>query len=85
MARARPAVRPQLTRPRTGRRAARAEPPDLAAYGSTLIGAVLTEDMVFCWQLGDGDFVLVDDGGTPRTPLWTGPDMGDETDSLCAP
>ncbi|MFD4629264.1 protein phosphatase 2C domain-containing protein [Streptomyces sp. NPDC058284] len=59
--------------------------PDLAAYGSTLIGAVLTEHMLFCWQLGDGDLVLVDGGGTPHTPLSTGPDMGDETDSLCEP
>ncbi|MGW0537220.1 protein phosphatase 2C domain-containing protein [Streptomyces sp. NPDC003032] len=74
-------------RPATAWRAAterdRKEPPDLAAYGSTLIGAVLTERMVFCWQLGDGDIVLVDDAGTPHTPLSTGPDMGDETDSLC--
>ncbi|GAA1895793.1 PP2C family serine/threonine-protein phosphatase [Streptomyces durmitorensis] len=59
--------------------------PDLAVYGSTLIGAVLTEHMLFCWQLGDGDIVLVDADGTPRTPLSTGPDMGDETDSLCEP
>ncbi|AZM56183.1 hypothetical protein DMA15_29285 [Streptomyces sp. WAC 01529] len=63
----------------------RKEPPDLAAYGSTLLGAVLTERMVFCWQLGDGDIVFVDDEGVPHTPLSTGPDMGDETDSLCAP
>lgn len=59
--------------------------PDLAVYGSTLIGAVLTERMLFCWQLGDGDIVLVDAEGTPHTPLSTGPDMGDETDSLCEP
>ncbi|MFF1376227.1 protein phosphatase 2C domain-containing protein [Streptomyces sp. NPDC058308] len=58
-------------------------PPDLAAYGSTLIGAVLTEHTLFCWQLGDGDIVLVDGSGSPHTPLSTGPDMGDETDSLC--
>lgn len=58
---------------------------DLAAYGSTLLGAVLTRQMLLCWQLGDGDIVLVDDGGVPHTPLSTGPDMGDETDSLCEP
>ncbi|MFJ2773968.1 protein phosphatase 2C domain-containing protein [Streptomyces sp. NPDC087300] len=63
----------------------RAGPPDLAPYGSTLIGAVLTEDMVFCWQLGDGDIVFVDEDGAPHTPLYTGPDLGDETDSLCEP
>ncbi|MFD9905246.1 protein phosphatase 2C domain-containing protein [Streptomyces sp. NPDC059063] len=59
--------------------------PDLAAYGSTLLGAVLTEHTLICWQLGDGDIVLVDDAGAPHTPLSTGPDMGDETDSLCEP
>lgn len=58
-------------------------PVDLAVYGSTLIGAVATEHLLFCWQLGDGDIVLVDAGGAPETPLSTGPDMGDETDSLC--
>ncbi|WP_447040669.1 protein phosphatase 2C domain-containing protein [Streptomyces sp. DSM 118878] len=79
-----PAHGPAAPRQTAGERE-RKEPPDLAAYGSTLIGAVLTEGMVFCWQLGDGDFVLVDDTGTPHTPLSTGPDMGDETDSLCAP
>ncbi|MET7358077.1 protein phosphatase 2C domain-containing protein [Streptomyces sp. NPDC005562] len=61
----------------------RPDGPDLAAYGSTLIGAVLTEHMLFCWQLGDGDIVIVDADGVPHTPLSTGPDMGDETDSLC--
>ncbi|MFG2498059.1 protein phosphatase 2C domain-containing protein [Streptomyces sp. NPDC048441] len=64
------------------------EATDLAVYGSTLIGAVLTEQMVFCWQLGDGDLVLVEADATPHTPhipLSTGPEMGDETDSLCEP
>ncbi|MET8683045.1 protein phosphatase 2C domain-containing protein [Streptomyces sp. NPDC004732] len=69
---------------RTGSRE-RPEAPDLAAYGSTLVGAVLTEHTLFCWQLGDGDIVLVDGEGTPHLPLSTGPDMGDETDSLCEP
>lgn len=58
---------------------------DLAVYGSTLIGAVLTERLLVCWQLGDGDIVLVDEDGTTRMPLYTGPDMGDETESLCEP
>ncbi|QIB42936.1 protein phosphatase 2C domain-containing protein [Streptomyces aureoverticillatus] len=58
---------------------------DFTAYGSTLIGAVLTRQMLLCWQLGDGDIVVIDDGGVPHTPLSTGPDMGDETDSLCEP
>ncbi|MET9555636.1 protein phosphatase 2C domain-containing protein [Streptomyces sp. NPDC006645] len=58
---------------------------DLAVYGSTLIGAVLTERLLICWQLGDGDLVLVDADGTTRMPFYTGPDMGDETESLCEP
>ncbi|GGK00329.1 hypothetical protein GCM10011583_34730 [Streptomyces camponoticapitis] len=58
---------------------------DLAVYGSTLIGVVLTERLLVCWQLGDGDIVLVDEDGTTRMPLYTGPDMGDETESLCEP
>ncbi|MFD3482886.1 protein phosphatase 2C domain-containing protein [Streptomyces sp. NPDC058665] len=57
--------------------------PDPAVYGSTLIGVVLTERLLVCWQLGDGDIVLVDEDGTTRMPLHTGPDMGDETESLC--
>ncbi|QES46302.1 hypothetical protein DEJ49_28760 [Streptomyces venezuelae] len=77
-------VRSRRSADRTGH-GDRPDVPDLAAYGSTLIGAVLTEHTLFCWQLGDGDIVLVDDGGAPHTPLSTGPDMGDETDSLCEP
>ncbi|MFK4065626.1 protein phosphatase 2C domain-containing protein [Streptomyces sp. NPDC029674] len=77
-------ARPLTAQDRTGR-GDRPGVPDLAAYGSTLIGAVLTEHALFCWQLGDGDIVLVDDRGVPHTPLSTGPDMGDETDSLCEP
>ncbi|MEU0694031.1 protein phosphatase 2C domain-containing protein [Streptomyces niveus] len=58
---------------------------DLAVYGSTLVGAVVTERLLVCWQLGDGDIVLVDPDGTTRMPFYTGPDMGDETESLCEP
>ncbi|WP_051744862.1 protein phosphatase 2C domain-containing protein [Streptomyces yerevanensis] len=57
---------------------------DLTAYGATLVGAVLTRRLLVCWQLGDGDIVVLDAVGTPYTPLYTGPDLGDETDSLCA-
>lgn len=59
--------------------------PDLTAYGTTLVGAVLTRRLLVCWQLGDGDVVVLDAAGTPYAPLYTGPDLGDETDSLCAP
>ncbi|WP_187280325.1 protein phosphatase 2C domain-containing protein [Streptomyces sp. IB2014 016-6] len=58
---------------------------DLAVYGSTLVGAVITERLLVCWQLGDGDIVLVDQDGTAHMPFYTGPDMGDETESLCEP
>ncbi|WP_405792990.1 PP2C family serine/threonine-protein phosphatase [Streptomyces sp. NBC_01506] len=58
---------------------------DLAVYGSTLVGAVITERLLVCWQLGDGDIVLVDPDGTTHMPFYTGPDMGDETESLCEP
>lgn len=67
------------------RRRTDGDSPDLTAYGSTLVGAVLTPGLVVCWQLGDGDVVLVPEGGTPGTPLFTGPEMGDETESLCRP
>ncbi|MFC8080137.1 protein phosphatase 2C domain-containing protein [Streptomyces sp. NPDC057307] len=68
-----------------GTTAGSAHEADLAVYGSTLIGAVLTERLLICWQLGDGDIVLVDADGTTHMPLHTGPDMGDETESLCEP
>jgi hypothetical protein len=60
-------------------------PRDLVPYGSTLIGAVVTESLVVGWQLGDGEFALVDPDGSVRLPLHpAGPDLGDETDSLCS-
>ncbi|GAA2082276.1 PP2C family serine/threonine-protein phosphatase [Streptomyces albiaxialis] len=56
---------------------------DLTPYGTTLLGAVVTDWLTVCWQLGDGDVVLVDAGGVPRSPLDVGEELGDETDSLC--
>ncbi|MDT0266662.1 PP2C family serine/threonine-protein phosphatase [Streptomyces sp. DSM 44915] len=61
------------------------EPPPFDVYGSTLLGAVVTPELLVCWQLGDGDITLVEADGTVRTPLYTGPDLGDETESLCLP
>ncbi|GLZ11644.1 hypothetical protein Acsp04_18790 [Actinomadura sp. NBRC 104425] len=55
----------------------------LPVYGSTLVGAVVTARLLACWQLGDGDIVLLDDTGAAQAPLSTGPDIGDETDSIC--
>lgn len=58
-------------------------PMDLTAYGSTLIGAVVTPHLMLFWQLGDGDVVLVGPDGTAEAPFYSGPEFGDETDSLC--
>lgn len=55
----------------------------LPVYGSTLVGAVVTARLLACWQLGDGDIVLLDGTGKADAPLFTGPDIGDETDSIC--
>ncbi|WP_165985623.1 protein phosphatase 2C domain-containing protein [Streptomyces sp. YIM 98790] len=58
--------------------------PAYTVYGSTLLGAVLTPELLVCWQLGDGDITLVPHHGPPRTLLDNGrPDLGDETTSLC--
>ncbi|GAA1986705.1 protein phosphatase 2C domain-containing protein [Catenulispora subtropica] len=58
----------------------------LVPYGSTLLGVLLSRTQVFCWQLGDGDIVLVDENGPPRHLFAeTGDKVGDETDSLCGP
>jgi hypothetical protein len=59
--------------------------PDLIPYGSTLVGAVVVGRLLLCWQLGDGDIVLVDESGEPLVPLYEGPELGDEADSLCQP
>jgi hypothetical protein len=61
------------------------EPPPFDVYGSTLLGAVLLPDLLVCWQLGDGDIVLVSGNGDLRAPLYAGQDLGDETESLCQP
>ncbi|MFG3258303.1 protein phosphatase 2C domain-containing protein [Streptomyces sp. NPDC048172] len=76
-------------RPATDAAGRPTEPPagplaqDLTPYGTTLVGAVVTDWLTVCWQLGDGDVVLVDAGGVPRAPLDVGEELGDETDSLC--
>lgn len=35
----------------------------LAAYGSSVLGAVLSPTLLFCWQLGGGDITVVGDRG----------------------
>lgn len=59
--------------------------PEYAVYGSTLVGAVVTGRLLMCWQLGDGDLVVVGETGEPEAPFYTGPEYGDETESLCEP
>ncbi|MBM9510674.1 protein phosphatase 2C domain-containing protein [Actinacidiphila acididurans] len=57
--------------------------PDPIPYGSTLVGVLVVGRLLLCWQLGDGDVVLVDETGEPSLPLYDGPELGDEADSLC--
>ncbi|WP_159029919.1 PP2C family serine/threonine-protein phosphatase [Streptomyces marincola] len=61
------------------------QPPAFDVYGSTVLGAVLTPELLVCWQLGDGDVTLVWEDGPPHAPLYAGQDLGDETESLCQP
>jgi serine/threonine protein phosphatase PrpC len=54
-------------------------------YGSTLLGAVITPRLLVCWQLGDGELLIVD-GADVLCPLAPAePRLGVETDSLCQP
>lgn len=62
-----------------------ADEADLPVYGSTLLGAVVTDHLLLCWQLGDGDVVLVSGAEPPQLPLSEGEEIGDETESLCEP
>lgn len=69
--------------------------PRLVAYGSTLVGAIVTGQYVVCWRLGDGDIVLMGDGehGAEDDPgdstlirlFAEDDDIGDDVDSLCGP
>lgn len=69
--------------------------PRLVAYGSTLVGAVVTGHHVVCWRLGDGDIVLMGDGvhgdeehsgeSTLIRLFAEDDDIGDDVDSLCGP
>ncbi|MGW6460000.1 PP2C family serine/threonine-protein phosphatase [Streptomyces sp. NPDC055078] len=57
----------------------------LRSYGTTLIGAVLTEGLVVAWQLGDGDLMVVNADGSVSQPLTPAqPELGDETESMCS-
>lgn len=58
----------------------------LTDYGSTLIFALVTPAFMLLGQLGDGDLIVVDGGGTVSRPLPADPRcFGEETSSLCLP
>lgn len=54
-------------------------------YGTTLIGALITDQLVLGWQVGDGDLCVIDEDGHLATPLRpAATQLGDDTDSLCS-
>jgi serine/threonine protein phosphatase PrpC len=60
-------------------------PDPTVAYGSTLLAAAVTGELLILLQLGDGDILLVSEDGDVRRP-WP-PDtrfLGGETPSLCS-
>ena len=58
----------------------------LRAYGSTILAAAATPDLLVFLQIGDGDSVLVSTDGVARRPLPEDPDLdGLHTTSLCQP
>ncbi|XBB68168.1 protein phosphatase 2C domain-containing protein [Nocardioides sp. WV_118_6] len=58
----------------------------LRAYGSTILAAAATPDLVAFVQIGDGDSVLVSADGVASRPLPEDPDLdGLHTTSLCQP
>lgn len=54
------------------------------AFGSTLLGVLITGSQVVAWQLGDGDLLFVTADGTVQDPLAEPEQIGDETDSLAS-
>lgn len=60
---------------------------DLIPYGTTLLGLVVTRQLLFCWQVGDGDITTSAAADlVPHRPLAPAQeDYGDFTDSLCEP
>lgn len=54
------------------------------AYGTTLAFAVVTDDFSFCFQIGDGSCIVLDDEGNAYTPIPEDPRCHDNvTTSLC--
>ncbi|WP_188111412.1 PP2C family serine/threonine-protein phosphatase [Nocardioides antri] len=58
----------------------------LRPYGTTLLAAAVSGDLLVVLQIGDGDAVLVSDQGEAMRPLPEDPDLdGLHTSSLCEP
>jgi hypothetical protein len=71
------------TDPRRGR--APEDGAQLIPYGSTVLGAVVSDRLLFTWQLGDGDIALIGEDGAYWHGESGGDVLGDETESLCGP
>jgi hypothetical protein len=56
----------------------------LAAYGTTLAFALVTDDVLICCSIGDCDIVVVDANGVAQRVFPEDNDAGDETDSMCS-
>ncbi|MFC1743301.1 PP2C family serine/threonine-protein phosphatase [Candidatus Riflebacteria bacterium] len=54
------------------------------SYGTTLLAALLSENSLFFWQLGDGDILLVNSSGEVKRAIEKDSRLlGNETSSLC--
>lgn len=68
------------------RRIAPDEASVLVAYGATLLVALVDEQRVLAWQIGDGDLVLAPAGATAGPAVAIDPHLvGNRTTSLCQP
>lgn len=55
-------------------------------YGTTVLAILITTEVIFCLQLGDGEIMVVDDKGGVTRPIPRDPNfLGDQTTSLCQP
>jgi hypothetical protein len=82
------AVRPADPRPESGPPSPSTSlgPKTYLVYGSTCLGTVVTSDVLFFSQLGDGDILTVDFSGKVERPLPKDERfIGNETASLCSP
>ncbi len=52
-------------------------------YGTTLLSILITDDFIFCLQIGDGDILEVLEDGTTSYLIDSEVQLGTETNSLC--